>query len=315
MSKNYISNLRHVSRKLIRELGMLELNKFEINNTPQHWHALIEIHNEPNITITKLGSLLLLCYSTTLRIVNSFIKDGLITSQNGLDKRENCLKITEKGLQAIKKIDEFSNAKVLGALQFLTLEDQKQIFEAIDKYATALEKNRILYEQVKLHTLSTSRTLRKQIINLVEDIQKNEFGLPITEAVNICILKAETEFYYNNSYNFWYATDATGKVIGCIGLKKIDDNNAELKKFFVHQDFRGKGVAKKLMQVLLKAAVKHQFKFLVLGTVDKLHAAHKFYTRYGFSPIKQQDLPQNFNVCFLDTLFFRGEVQSLTKIV
>lgn len=307
MEANYILNLRQVARKLIRELGILELES-QKNRTPQHWHALIEIHNEPNITIAKLGNLLLISYTTMFRIVNSLIKAGLITSESGMDKREKYLNITDKGLAEIKKIDEFSNAKILGALKFLTEEDQKYIVDAIGKYANALEKSRNSLENIKIHTLSTSRIIRKQIIGLIENIQKNEFNLPITKQSNANILAAETEFYYHKSYNFWYAVDENGRIIGSIGLKKLDDMNAEIKKFFVERVYRGQRVADKLMQTLFKAALKHDFKFLYLGTVGSLKAAHRFYEKNGFLRIQQKELPKNFEKFPLDSVFFKKNI-------
>jgi N-acetylglutamate synthase-like GNAT family acetyltransferase len=166
-------------------------------------------------------------------------------------------------------------------------------------------------EQVKIHTLSTSRAIRKQIISMIEHIQKNEFLLPIPDNINACILRAEDEFYYNNSYNFWYAVDTNGVVIGSMGLKKIDEHQGEIKKFFVDSTYRGKGVAQKLMTTLLKAASKHRFDFLYLGTVDALQAAQSFYKKYGFSQITKQQLPAGFELCPIDTLFFKIKFEDL----
>lgn len=312
MKENIISELRQSARKLIRELGMLKLNMSR-NRTPQHWHALIEISNEPNITISKLGRLLLLSSSSMSRIVNALLKEKLVTATNGSDKREKYLQITEKGLLEIKNIDEFSRVKIKGALEFLTDNDQEQIIDAMQKYSSALEKSRLSREQVKIHTLSTSRAIRKQIVYMIESIQKQEFFLPITEELNIGVLKAEEEFYFNNSYNFWYAVDGAGKIIGSIGLKRVDNQNAEIKKFFVDIKYRGKGVARKLFNSLLKAASKHRFKYLYLGTVDTLHAAQRFYEKYGFTRFVEADLPSGFDKSPLDTVFFKVKIKELEE--
>jgi N-acetylglutamate synthase-like GNAT family acetyltransferase len=125
------------------------------------------------------------------------------------------------------------------------------------------------------------------------------------------LFKAEQHFYYDNTCNFWYATDAHGAVIGSIGLKKVNDHSGELKKFFVHASYRGKGVAQQLIQTLLRAASKHGFEYLVLGTVDKLQAARRFYERCGFQEIAKSQLPENFDLCPLDTVFYEGRVGEL----
>lgn len=310
IKENIISELRHAARKLIRELGVLKLN-IPRNRAPQHWHTLIEIANEPNITISKLGHVLLLSSSSTSRIVKSLMKDGLVLSKDGLDKREKYLQITAKGLHEIKHIDEFSHLKIKGALEFLSEEDQNQIIDAMKKYSNALEKSRTSQEEIKIHTLSTSRTLRKQIIHMIETIQKHEFSLPITNEINACILKAENNFYFNKSYNFWYAINKDGAIIGSIGLKKINNDSAEIKKLFVNKKYRGKGVSRKLLNSLVKAASKHQFKYLYLGTVDILHAAQRFYEKHRFLRIAEEDLPLEFSKCSLDKIFYKVKIKDL----
>lgn len=313
MKKDSIDELRQVSRKLIRELGLLQLNTAHLKKKPQHWHALIEIGKEPGITTSKVGNLLLLSISAASRVVSALIADGLVDFKEGPDKREKYLHLTAKGHSELKHIDKFSNIKIKGAFEFLTEEDQQQIISALQKYASALEQSRQVRDSIKIHTLSTYRAIRQQIVSMIEDIQRNEFLLPITDEINACVLRAEEEFYYNNAANFWYAVDAQGTVIGSIGLKQINTHTAEIKKFFVKENYRGKGVASKLMTMLSKAALKHHFEHLYLGTVSTLHSAHGFYKKYGFTQIAKDDLPADFSIGSLDTLFFKVKVKDLQK--
>lgn len=245
------------------------------------------------------------------RIVNGLIKHEFVSFQEGNDRREKYLSLTEKGQMELEIIDEFSNSKIKGAFEFLSEEDQSQIIDSIQKYGGALEKSRSLREQVKIFTLSTSRKVRKEVIRMIEAIQKDEFLLPIQSDINDGVLKAEEEFYYNHSYNFWYAIDHNGDVIGSVGLKKLDVSSAEIKKFFVDQRYRGKGVAHKLLKTLLKSATRHQFNDLYLGTVDVFKAAIRFYEKSGFSHITEHQLPPGFIKCPVDTVFFKGKTDSL----
>jgi DNA-binding MarR family transcriptional regulator/N-acetylglutamate synthase-like GNAT family acetyltransferase len=313
MDNKQIEALRHSSRKLIRELGLLEISQENQGETPSNWHALIEISKDPGITISKLGHLLLMSNSKISRLVKNLEENKLLKLSKGSDKREKYLYLTNPGKLEVKKINNFSKEKISGSFEFLTDADVEQITKAINKYSNALEKNRLINEQIKVSTLSTSRLLRKQIINMIEKIQKNEFSIPVTDEINACILKAEQSFYYNNSYNFWYATNAQGEIIGSIGLKKINNRYAEIKKFFVIPKYRGRGVAQKLMQTLVNAAQKHHFNFLFLGTVDRLKAAQKFYTKYGFTQIKKSELPSQFEICHLDEVFFSGKMSEISR--
>lgn len=308
-----VNILRHVSRKLVRELGVLSANKGPLKRPPIQWHALIEIEKGPDLTISQLGHLLLMSVSSASRLVGGLIKEGLLCLREGDDKREKYLSLTQEGRREIGYIDHFSNAKIKGAFEFLSTDDQAEIVRAIQKYAHALEKSRLLKERVKIHTLSTSRPLRKKVKDMVEQIQKAEFGLCVPDEINVGILRAEEEYYYHQSYNFWYALDEKGEVIGSIGLKKIDKDNAEIKKFFVTREYRGKGVAQKLMAALLKAALKHRFDRLYLGSVDQLHGALNFYRKYAFTEVSQKDLPSNFDLCPIDTVFFASKVEDLNE--
>lgn len=310
MTKKMIDELRQNARKLVRELGILNLNASD-KRAPQHWHTLIEIANNPNITTTKIRNLLLLSSSSMSRIVNTLLKDKLISFTYGVDKREKYLQITQKGLMELKQIDDFSTIKIKGAMEFLNEPELIQIIDSLRKYADALEQSRVSREQIKIHTLSTSRAIRKQIIHMIENIQKKEFNLPINDEINAGILFAEKEYYYNGSYNFWFAVDHLGKVIGSIGLKRIDNKTAEIKKFFVVKEHRGKGTAIKLFDKLLKSAMKHKFKILYLGTVDILKAAQSFYEKFGFDRINENELPKQFDKCPIDSCFFKVNVRDL----
>lgn len=313
MKKEQIEKLRSLSRKLVRELGMLQLDHSDSSITPGHWHALIEIEKDPGLTISKLGALLLMSISRVSRLTTSLSKKGLIEFKEGLDKREKYLYLTAEGQATVKSIDDFSEEKIEGAFKFLQESEMVEIINAIDKYSNALEQNRLLGSDIKIATLSTSRVIRKQIMNMISEIQENEFHIPINKDTNICILKAEHYFYYDNSYNFWYAVADNGQIIGSLGLRKINDCCGEIKKFFVIKEYRGTGVAKKLMLTLLNASLKHSFNKLYLGSVDILKAAHNFYEKYGFIKIARSKLPKEFELCELDSVFYVGEVEEVME--
>lgn len=313
MAYDPIDLLRQYSRKLVRELGMLQLNKLDAKEQPSYWHTLIEINKEPDITISRLSQSLLISLPTLSRIVTSLIKDKLVTVNEGLDKRERFLRITNKGKEKVNYIDEYSNTKIKRAFHFLSNEDREQIITAIGKYSQALEQSRLIRDQIKILRLSTSRTLRKQIVRMIESIQVNEFHLSITPEINASILKAEEEYCYYNSCNFWYAVDKEGGLIGCIGLKKLNDTVGEVKKFFITAEYRGLGLAQQLMLILVKNAIKHRLRRLFLGTVEQLNAARRFYEKSGFVLINKESLPKEFEFCPLDTHFYYCEIDKLNK--
>lgn len=62
------------------------------------------------------------------------------------------------------------------------------------------------------------------------------------------------------------------------------------------------------MKSAIKSAKDHNFEYIILGTVEKLKAAQKFYLKHGFSNIEKEQLPENFEPCPVDTVFFRKKI-------
>lgn len=313
IDKSYISHLRQESRKLARELGMLTLSQPTRGCSNTQWHALIEAQQTPGITSKELSGRLLLSPSATSRLVEGLVESQLIETQPSSDKREKGLHLTSLGTAEIKKIDAFSNPRIIGALDHMSKAEKKQLLDSIQSYANALEKSRIERDSIKIQTLTNSRPLRHQVIHMIERIQIDEFGIPITPEINASILKAEEEFTYDNRCHFWYATNKDGHIVGSIGLKRVSSNVGEVKKFFVRKDFRGKGIANKLMKKLFCEAKKSSFDTIFLGTVSLLEAAQSYYEKIGFERISKSELPTIFKICPLDSVFFKGSVHGITS--
>ncbi|MFK7837797.1 MAG: GNAT family N-acetyltransferase [Sulfitobacter sp.] len=93
------------------------------------------------------------------------------------------------------------------------------------------------------------------------------------------------------------ARDASGQTVGCGMTQALDADTAEIKRVFVTDKARGKGVAAELCQALMTQAQADGFKRIVLDTSKELKAAQRLYTRLGFQargpyqPIPQGILP------------------------
>lgn len=72
------------------------------------------------------------------------------------------------------------------------------------------------------------------------------------------------------------------KIVGSVGLKELNQENALMKRFYIAKEYRGQGLAQKLFQTLFGFARKKGFKKIYLDTyLDNLRA-QKFYHKCGF---------------------------------
>jgi len=147
-----------------------------------------------------------------------------------------------------------------------------------------------------------------QIIELILTIQQKEFNIPVTLEAQPDLQKIP-EIYQTGKGNFWVALNDKLPV-GTIGLIDIGENKGVIRKMFVHPVYRGKvhGVSLQLLHTLLQWAAQKEMKSLYLGTVGKLHAAHRFYEKNGFTRIPKQELPKKFPLMNVDTIFYKYEI-------
>jgi N-acetylglutamate synthase-like GNAT family acetyltransferase len=143
------------------------------------------------------------------------------------------------------------------------------------------------------------------IVQLILNIQQNEFQVPVTLADQPDLLVI-ADFYQQKSGNFWVAVTAEGEVVGTIGLIDCGEQVGCIRKMFVQANYRGRehGIGQSLLTTLEQWATERGISSLYLGTVARLAAAIRFYERNGYVPVVAADLPAVFPRMAVDTHFF-----------
>jgi putative acetyltransferase len=152
------------------------------------------------------------------------------------------------------------------------------------------------------------KKLQDQLVDLVLTIQRIEFNVPITVEDQPDLLTVD-EFYRKSGGEFWVAVSEE-KVVGSIALIRIGNNAGVIRKMFVKKEFRGKeiGIAQHLFETLAGFATEAGIENVYLGTIDRLHAALRFYERNGFKVIEKKLLPHDFPVMGVDNIFLHKEI-------
>jgi putative acetyltransferase len=150
---------------------------------------------------------------------------------------------------------------------------------------------------------------KEDVIELILNIQQNEFQVPITINDQPDLLMIP-EFYFKGNGHFWVAIEDE-KVVGTIALIDCGDGVGTIRKMFVKAEFRGKeyGVGQNLLETLETWATNHDINHLYLGTVEKLKAAMRFYERNGYTSIAKENLPSVFPLMKVDTHFYEKKLK------
>ncbi|MBE5851794.1 MAG: GNAT family N-acetyltransferase [Lachnospiraceae bacterium] len=97
---------------------------------------------------------------------------------------------------------------------------------------------------------------------------------------------AHLEVKYGKPQGRLYLAYYEGKLAGCIGLRKIDNDNCEMKRLYVKPEFRGKHIASQMVKKIIEDAKEIGYQNILLDTFPFLESAIMMYKRYGFVEIE-----------------------------
>ena len=83
----------------------------------------------------------------------------------------------------------------------------------------------------------------------------------------------------------WLLAYRHGRAVGCAGLKRIDEQTAEIKRIYVVPDARGTGVSRALLEHLERAARDAGYQAVRLDTGAKQPASVALFSSSGYQPI------------------------------
>lgn len=90
------------------------------------------------------------------------------------------------------------------------------------------------------------------------------------------------EVKYGMPYGRLYVAYCDGQAAGCIGLRRIDEQNCEMKRLYVRPQFRGNKIGEKLVQRIIEDAKAIGYAAMLLDTLPFLESALAVYEKAGF---------------------------------
>jgi ribosomal protein S18 acetylase RimI-like enzyme len=76
-----------------------------------------------------------------------------------------------------------------------------------------------------------------------------------------------------------------GTSAGCVALHRLSDGICEMKRLYVRDEFRGFGIGKELIAMILMEASKRHYKYIRLDTLPNMGKAQILYESFGFYDI------------------------------
>ena len=87
---------------------------------------------------------------------------------------------------------------------------------------------------------------------------------------------------YGLPYGRLYLAYGEDALAVCIGLRKIDEENCEMKRLYVRPQFRGQHIGNILVQKIIEDAREIGYSHMLLDTLPFLESAIHMYKTFGF---------------------------------
>ena len=89
-------------------------------------------------------------------------------------------------------------------------------------------------------------------------------------------------------------------VVGCVGIRNIGNNICEMKRLFVNDIYKGKGIGKILVDKIIEEAIMKKYKIMRLDTLNTMEAALNIYYKIGFYEIEPYYNNPHNNIVYLE---------------
>ena len=135
-------DIREQFKELIQKMGLLEEQQTKCCDLSLvQCHVLTEVGNSEGLSVNDLSLKLNLDKSTTSRHITNLVKSGLINRlENPTDRRYFTLSLTESGTETYSSINDTMDGYYDQLLKSLSLDQQKQISDAMGLISEAINQ-------------------------------------------------------------------------------------------------------------------------------------------------------------------------------
>lgn len=151
-------------------------------------------------------------------------------------------------------------------------------------FAQGLEIKVIEFSQIDV-VKELITTIAYQIFRISGSME--QFKQEIVDTKQYYDIENVQQVYLNNNGLFLVLLDGE-KVVASGGIRKFDNETAELKRMWMLEEYRGKGWGTKIAQQLIAFAKEHGYKKIRLDVwkPEYQEAAIQFYKKLGFYQIE-----------------------------
>lgn len=271
-----VARFRRFARAVTAEVGALD-SSFLGRGRPLGAARVLNAIGQGKSDVAEVRNFLRLDSGLMSRLLRGLEEEGLIvTMPSPDDARYRTVSLTNPGEREFLAYESISNTRAKALLDKQGHRDT--LLSALDLIASALTSDHVEF-RVEDPSSDVSRYCLRQYYEELADSFEDGFDVTLSR-------DPQPEQMVPPRGAFLVAV-SDELPIGCVGLKGIGNDEAEIKRLWVSPAARGMGIAHRLMEEVEATARKLSITTLRLDTNRALIAALHFYRRLGWTEIER----------------------------
>lgn len=294
MSVEAVTALRQFNRTFTTRLGVLDESFLGTGRPLAVSRLLFEIGLGP-VTVHELRRRLDADSGYVSRMLRRLEDDELIElTDDPADGRRRVATLTRAGTDAWNDLDQRSDDIARKLLDPLTSGQRGELSDALTRAQRLLRVASISLREVAPDGDAAMSAMRAYVDELDRRFpERFDIGTGF-DPPELAEMASPTGTFV--------VVEEDGEALGCGGLRRLDDDTAEVKRMWLHPSLRGLGVGRRILGHLESAAAELGYSTVMLDTHATLETAAAMYASAGYERVdRYNDNPYG-------QLFFRKEL-------
>lgn len=214
------------------------------------------------------------------RLLRQLESEDLVTvTPDPEDRRRRRVRLTARGARTQRTLEERSQQLAADIIEPLSPHLREELSAALSTAERILRSATVEFNRVSPDSPEASQALASYFAELD---RRFDTGFDTSAAGAGSDADA-----MNPPTGVFLTIDTDGDVVGCGGVQRLDEQTAEIKRMWVHPEWRGLGLGGRLLRRLEDEAEHLGQRRIVLDTNGSLTEAIALYERVGYRPIER----------------------------
>jgi DNA-binding MarR family transcriptional regulator/ribosomal protein S18 acetylase RimI-like enzyme len=270
------ATLRHFNRTYTQRIGVLEESFLGLGMPLAAARLIFEVGAE-GTTVRELRDRLGLDSGYLSRLLRTLQdRELVVVEPDPVDLRRRSVALTPKGWSTYRRLDDRSERLAEGILQPLTERQRDRLTAALATADLLVRAATVQLRRVDPRSAMATRAMEQYFAELNRrfpggfdaDGARAADAAAVGDGTAVCVVAS-----------------SDGLPVGCGGVQPLTATTGEIKRMWVHPEWRGAGLGSRLLRHLEAVAVELGYETVRLDTNGTLTDAIALYERAGYRRI------------------------------